>query len=251
MNKSNKIIVVVGACGLLGKSFSESLSRDGSTVVIADVDINKASSLSKIIKNSIAHQVDITKSDSINKLIDFANSNFGRIDAVINTAYPRNKNYGRKFSEVEYDDFCENINLNIGGYFLVSKCFIKFFEKQKSGKIINISSVYGVIAPKFEIYDNTNMTMPVEYAVIKSSLIHLTKYLAKILKGKNIQVNCISPGGILDGQDELFLDSYNKNCINKGMLNPEDIYGAIKFLISNDSCFVNGQNIIIDDGFTL
>jgi NAD(P)-dependent dehydrogenase (short-subunit alcohol dehydrogenase family) len=95
------------------------------------------------------------------------------------------------------------------------------------------------------------MTVPVEYAAIKAGIIHLTRYLAKYLKSKNIRVNCISPGGILDSQPKVFLKKYKEKCINKGMLDAKDLNSALDFLLSSDSKFVNGQNIIIDDGFTL
>jgi len=126
-----------------------------------------------------------------------------------------------------------------------------YFQKQGYGNIINISSIYGVISPKFEIYNNTGMTTPVEYAAIKSGMLHLTKYMAKYFKGKNIRVNAISPGGILDGQPEEFLKKYNKQCLTKGMLDKNDLNGALVFLLSDMSKFVNGQNLIVDDGFVL
>lgn len=175
----------------------------------------------------------------------------GKIDALVNCAYPRNKNYVRDFLEVEFQDFCENINIHLGGYFLTCQQFIKFFLKQRHGNIINFSSIYGVIPPRFEIYENTKMIMPVEYAAIKSAIIHLTKYMAKYLKGKNIRVNCISPGGILDKQPEVFLSSYRKYCLNKGMLDKSDVVGIVIFLLSDLSMYINGQNIIVDDGFSL
>jgi len=127
--------------------------------------------------------------------IAFVHETYGRIDALVNNAYPRNKHYGRFLMDVEYDDFCDNLNLNLGGYFLTSQQFAAYFLKQGFGNIVNIASIYGVVAPKFEIYENTPMTMPVEYAVIKSALIHLTKYFAKSFKGKNIRTNSLSPGG--------------------------------------------------------
>ena len=117
--------------------------------------------------------------------------------------------------------------------------------------LINISSIYGVIAPKFEIYENTLMTTPVEYAAIKSGLIHLTKYMAKYFKGMNIKVNTLSPGGILDSQPEDFLVKYKKECSNKGMLNKSDLKGTLIYLLSDMSKYVNGQNIIVDDGFSI
>jgi NAD(P)-dependent dehydrogenase (short-subunit alcohol dehydrogenase family) len=107
------------------------------------------------------------------------------------------------------------------------------------------------VAPKFEVYDNTDMTMPVEYAAIKSGLIHLTKYMAKYFKGMNIRVNTLSPGGILDSQPKEFLDAYKKECLNKGMLDKSDLKGTLIYLISDMSKYVNGQNIVIDDGFSI
>ena len=141
--------------------------------------------------------------------------------------------------------------MNLGGYFLTSQFFAKYFYEQGYGNIINLASIYGVIAPRFEIYDNTPMTMPVEYAAIKSGLIHLSKYMAKYFKGKNIRVNTISLGGIEDKQPEAFLKAYKEFCLNKGMLNPNDIAGTLIYLLSDLSKFVNGQNIVVDDGFTL
>jgi len=82
-------------------------------------------------------------------------------------------------------------------------------------------------------------------------MLHLTKYMAKYLKGKNIRVNAISPGGILDSQPKEFLSKYNQQCSTKGMLDPKDLNGALIYLLSDMSKYVNGQNIIVDDGFAL
>jgi NAD(P)-dependent dehydrogenase (short-subunit alcohol dehydrogenase family) len=95
------------------------------------------------------------------------------------------------------------------------------------------------------------MTMPVEYAAIKSGLIHLTKYMAKYFKGMNIKVNALSPGGIFDNQNEIFLKNYKDECLNKGMLDKSDLNGTLIYLLSEMSQYINGQNIIVDDGFSL
>ena len=95
------------------------------------------------------------------------------------------------------------------------------------------------------------MSSSVEYAAIKSGLIHLSKYIAKYLKSSGVRINCISPGGILDNQPDIFLQNYKDFCLTKGMLNPIDITGTLIFLLSDNSKFINGQNIIVDDGFVL
>lgn len=251
MKLKDKVIVVTGGAGLLGSAFCREIAKEGGIAVIADLDTLKAEALSKAIDRSFVLKLDITSRQSLDEGIDSLVKRFGKIDALVNNAYPRNKNYGRSFFEVEFSDFCENLNLNLGGYFLTSQRFLRYFSGQNFGNIINISSVYGVVAPRFEVYEGTKMTMPVEYAAIKSGLIHLTKYMAKLVSGKNIKINSISPGGILDAQPDVFLENYKSFCSNKGMLNPEDLCGTVVFLLSDDSRYVNGQNLIVDDGFTL
>ena len=249
----NKVVIVTGGAGLLGRTFCQAIADNGGIAVVAEYDIAIAEKLCTSLENAsiVPAQVNITDKNSIKTLIATISEKYGRIDALVNSAYPRNKNYGKHFFDVAYSDFCENVGMNLGGYFLTSQQFAAYFEKQGYGNIINLASIYGVIAPRFEIYDNTPMTMPVEYAAIKSGLIHLTKYMAKYFKGKNIRVNTISLGGIEDKQPDPFLKAYKGFCLNKGMLNAKDISGTVLYLLSDLSEFVNGQNIVVDDGFTL
>jgi NAD(P)-dependent dehydrogenase (short-subunit alcohol dehydrogenase family) len=258
MNSIKKTIIVIGGAGLLGSEFANTLATQGDNVVVADFNIEAATAvcdnlISAGVEQSqlMAITVNIVEKDSILILINAVQQRFGSIDGVVNTAYPRNANYGKKFEQVEFSDFCENTNLNLGGYFLVAQQFAEYFSNSGGGDIINISSIYGVIAPKFEVYDNTSMTMPVEYAVIKSGLIHLGKYIAKYYRGKKVRINTISPGGIFDNQNEVFVNNYNKQCLSKGMLLPEDIAEALVFILSNKSKCINGQNIVVDDGFSI
>jgi NAD(P)-dependent dehydrogenase (short-subunit alcohol dehydrogenase family) len=254
---SGKVVVITGGSGLLGIEFVKNVVKNNGVAIIAD--INKKASLDAEISIGMelgsdlvdSIDLDITSSESIKRLISYLDEKYGRIDALINNAYPRNKGFGRHFFDVNYQDFIENVGMNLGGYFLTSQLFAKYFQEQGYGNIINIASIYGVIAPKFEIYNGTDMTVAVEYSVAKSGLIHLTKYMAKYFKNMGIRVNTISPGGILDAQPELFLNEYNNKCLSKGMLNEADLNGTILYLLSDMSQYVNGQNIVVDDGFIL
>lgn len=253
---SGKVVLVIGGLGLLGKNFSEFIVEHGAHCIIAD---NKVHDSNLYLSNGKLFDfvtLDITDKKSTENVIALLNSKFNKIDAVINTAYPRNKNWGELFENVSYSDFCENCNLHLGGYFMVMHCFANYFLKQGYGNIINIASIQGISAPKFDTYEgikinNNEMTSPVEYSAIKAGIINLTKYCAKYFKGKNIRFNCISPGGIYNGQPEEFVNKYNKYCINKGMLSPSDLNGAVLFLLSDGSASLNGQNIVIDDGWSL
>ena len=254
----DKVVIVTGGAGLIGQEFIKAIIENNGLAVIADISKEQGENCKKHLGETLKTdkiyftKLDINSSTSINTMIEVLHNKYGKIDALVNNAYPRNKNYGKHFFDVAYDDFCENTNHNLGGYFLTSQQLARYFLKQGHGNIINISSIYGVIPPKFEVYEGVaNMTMPVEYAVIKSGLIHLTKYMAKYFKGKNIRVNAISPGGIYDNQNVAFLEKYKKFSLNKGILDKSDLKGTLLYLLSDMSEFVNGQNIIVDDGFTL
>ena len=253
----DKVIVITGGAGLIGQEFIKAVIEQNGIAIIADINEEYGLKVKETLSSELqtTHidfvQLDITSKDSLTKAIDYLEKRYNRIDALVNNAYPRNKNYARSFFDVTHEDFVENIGLNLGGYFTTSQQFALYFKKQGFGNIINISSIYGVIAPRFEVYENTPMTMPVEYAAIKSGLIHLTKYMAKYFKGMNIRVNTLSPGGILDQQPQSFLDAYKDLCLTKGMLDKSDLKGTLLFLLSDMSQYINGQNIIIDDGFCL
>lgn len=253
----NKIVVITGGAGLIGQEFVRAVVQQHGLAVIADINEEVGLQLLQSLRLDIDSanidfiKLDITSVESVKDMIETLHAKYGRIDALVNNAYPRNKSYGRHFFDVQYEDFCENLNLNLGGYFLASQKLAQYFQKQGHGNIVNIASIYGVIPPKFEVYENTSMTMPVEYAAIKSAIIHLTKYMAKYFKGMNIRVNTLSPGGIFDNQPKAFLEAYREKSINKGMLDKSDIRGSLVYLLSDMSTYVNGQNIIVDDGFSL
>lgn len=253
----NKVVVITGGSGLLGEQFVREVVNQGGIGIIADIDEKSGGELAHSLSDNEAKKdvefikIDINSEKSIESLVYSLDKKYGKIDALVNNAYPRNSNYGNHFFNVSHEDFVENIGLNLGGYFTTSQVFARYFKRQGYGNIVNVSSIYGVIAPRFEIYKDTPMTVPVEYVVIKSGLIHLTKYMAKYFKGMNIRVNTISPGGILDSQPESFLSQYNERCSTIGMLDKGDLNGTLVYLLSDMSKYVNGQNIIIDDGFVL
>lgn len=251
----NKTIAVLGAGGLLGKELVHSLLQAGAQVVAVDVNEESLIQLHEDYSDSkriIFLPGNIADLDFTQQIFAVANSHFKGLDGAVNSAYPKNPQYGRPFEEVSYEDFCENLSLHVGAYFLFMQQAVKYSsQEQKAFSLVNISSIYGSIAPRFEVYDNTSITMPVEYAAIKSAINHLSLYVAKYTQKSLFRVNCVSPGGIYAQQDPSFVNAYNRKCHGKGLLNTEDIIPSILFLLSEDSKHILGQNFIVDDGFSL
>ena len=248
--------MITGGAGLIGRDFARGIAENGGIAVVADQNLDAAIRVAEEVKSkhsgrAEAFVLDITDEGSVKNLIRELRDRHGHIHAVVNNAYQRNRNFGRRLEDVTYADFCENVGMHIGGYFLVAQQFGMFFRAQGNGNIVNMASIYGLITPRFNIYAGTSMTMPVEYAAIKSAIIHLTRYMAQYFKGSGVRVNCISPGGVLNNQPNAFIDKYNAYCVGKGMLEPLDVTGSLLFLLSDASSCITGHNLIVDNGFSL
>jgi len=252
----DKVVVITGASGLLGKEFSFQVLKHGGNVLFTDINFSNEGSFLQIVEkkypdNFFKIKMDITSEISILSAYKKILNLFPNIDCLVNNAYPRNKNYGAKYKDVNYSNFTENLSMHVGGYFLTTKIFAEKFIAQSFGNIVNVASIYGFFPPRFEIYEDSNITMPIEYASIKSSILQLTKYFAKLFKSNGIRVNALSPGGVKNNQSKVFIDNYNNFCMKKGMLDARDVANVLVFLISDLSMHITGQNIVVDDGFTL
>jgi len=253
--REGQVVVVTGGGGLLGASLCNGIASEGGIPVVTDVDIERAEQVAGEIRargfTTHAVALDITEGTQIDQVIVEVQDRFGSVDAVVNGAYPRGKHFGRPVEEVEYKDFCESLSLHLGGYFLVSQRFAVAFKSQGHGNIVNISSIYGLVAPRFELYEGTSMTMPVEYAAIKAGVVNLTRYFAQYYRRDGIRCNALAPGGVRDGQSEVFMSRYDAMCGSKGLLDATDVVGTVTFLLSDASRYMTGQVLTVDDGWSL
>jgi NAD(P)-dependent dehydrogenase (short-subunit alcohol dehydrogenase family) len=254
----NQIVVITGGAGLIGRGFVKAVIENGGVAVIADIDEPSGHAVKDQLSGELNtdkiefHRVDITSRESIKGMTDAILKKHGKIDALVNNAYPRNKRYGRNFEDVTYEDFCENLNLHLGGYFLMSQEVSRVMVQQKKGVIVFIASIYGFMAPRFELYEGANFTSPVEYAAIKGALLSLTKYLASYLGKHDIRVNALSPGGVYNNQAESFVAQYAQRVlVGNRMAGTDDLTGALVFLLSDASRYVTGQNLVVDGGWSI
>lgn len=250
---NDKVVMITGAAGLIGGSAARGVISEGGSVVLVDVNRSGLDALLVDMPEdrAIICPANAGQPEEADKCIAEAIGRFGKLDAAIHSAYPRSKGWGTAFEDLKQTYLTEDLSQHLGGALLFSQRVLRHFKQQGHGNLIHVASIQGVVAPKFEHYAGTTMVSPIEYSAIKAGLIAATRYLAKYYKGHNIRVNSISPGGILDNQPESFLAKYRESCNDKGMLDAEDVLGAIIFLVSDQSRFVTGQNLIVDDGWSL
>ena len=256
MPLSDKVILITGAAGRIGAEVSRQCIDSGATVVLSDTNESivkeKFSTYHDLLNKRIyIIEQDITLNGASDDLLQKADLLAKRITSVVHCAYPVSPGWGLPLDQLQAHNLYEDLNKQLGIPILLSTAVLNYFAEKGGGDLVHISSIQGIRAPKFEHYDGTDMTSPVEYSAIKSGLISMCAWFAKYYKNKNIRVNCVSPGGILDGQDPSFLQRYRSSCTNIGMLTSSDVAKAVLFLLSSDSYAINGQNVVVDDGWSL
>ena len=241
---NGKIVIVTGGSGLLGSEIVCKIKSAGALCINMDINHKTSSDLSTI-------KCDITDQFQVKQSIDMVIDKYSAIDGLVNNAYPRTADWGLKFEDIPYSSWQKNLDYQLNSHFFITQQVASHMEKIESGSIINMASIYGVVGPNFDVYEGTNMTMPAAYSAIKGGILSFTKYLASYLGPKNIRVNAISPGGIFNGQDSNFIKKYCDKVPLRRMGRPNDISPSVLFLLSNDSKYITGQNIIIDGGWTI
>lgn len=239
----NKIIVVTGGSGLIGTSIVQDLSVKGAIAINAD--IHEADNLAEGVI-----RCDVSDENSIKQTLQKVIARYERIDGWVNNAYPRTSDWGNDFENVNLASWNRNVELQLASTFLCSQLVLKIMKEQKSGSLVNLSSIYGVVGPDFSVYDGTAMTMPAAYSAIKGGIINFTRYLASYYGPYGIRVNCVSPGGIFNDQAEQFVSNYERKVPLRRMGLSKDISPAVTFLLSDEASYITGHNLIIDGGWT-
>ena len=241
----NKVIIVTGGSGLIGKHIVDGARSSGANVI--NVDINNTHDIETGKLN-----LDITTEAGIQELIDTVISKYGRIDGLVNNAYPRTSDWGNKVEDINFKSWQENVDLQMNSVFLLCQKTLEVMKTRNSGSIVNIASIYGVVGNDFTLYEEYDGTSPAAYAAIKGGLINLTRYLASYYGKHNIRLNCVSPGGVLDDkhQHPSFIQNYSKKSPLKRLANPEEIAPSVIFLLSDLASYVTGHNLMVDGGWT-
>jgi len=240
-----------GAGEQFGSSISDALAEAGATVIVASRSLERTQAFAhertQMGYRVHAERLDITDPGSIDDLAHRTLNRFGRLDILVNSAVVGR---GGGFDEQTPEYWAASAGGNMVGLFAMCKAFIPSMKAHGRGSIINISSIYGVVANDPTLYEGTDMKQPPDYTFVKGGMINFTRYLANYFGKDGIRANCICPGGYFNHQPTPFLENYTKRVPLGRMLGNEDIKGAIVFLASDASEYVTGVSLMVDGGWT-
>jgi NAD(P)-dependent dehydrogenase (short-subunit alcohol dehydrogenase family) len=255
---TGKVAFITGGAGLLATEHALALNEYGAKVILADINLDKANEITCYLQEQQCEvdfiKCDVTSKESWEGALHYVLDKYKKIDILINNAgftnQSKSENFDATFENFPLEDWNAIMNVNLTGAFLGCQVIGSQMLKQQSGSIINIASLYGVVSPNHKMYPGTGISQPAAYSVSKHGVIALTKYLATLWAEKGIRVNSLTPGGIWNGHDGLFLERFkNLNPIGR-MSDKSELRGGIVFLASEASSHVVGHNLIIDGGWT-
>ena len=255
-----KVFLITGGTGLMGLQHAKAISDANGSPILLDITLQQVGF--SIYKDFSACFCDVTSEESIILARDVIIERFGKIDGLINNAANNQKmEAGDEITGTRLEDFSleawrKDIEVSLTGSMLCSKVFGSWMAKNGGGVIINISSDLGIIAPDQRIYsqkgvgEDEQIVKPVSYSVVKHGVIGLTKYLSTYWADKGIRANALCPGGIFSGQPEELVSKLVSRIPMGRMANEDEYQGAIQFLCSDASKYMNGSILAIDGGRT-
>jgi NAD(P)-dependent dehydrogenase (short-subunit alcohol dehydrogenase family) len=263
-NLTGKSAIVTGGIGLIGREFCRTLAEAGASVLVADIDGDTAEVYATELRSAGFDagfaRVNVTDPESVRAMVDCSVDLFGGLDILVTCAAMDPKfdsahegQHGNTFEDFPLDAWKSTIDVNLTGMFLCCQAAAREMVKKNSGSIINICSTYGLVGPDQRIYirpGQPRRTKPVYYSVSKAGVLGLVRYMATYYAGTNIRANALTPGGIFNDHDDLFVQNYSARTVLGRMAHKDEMNGALLFLASDASSYMTGGNLVVDGGWT-
>lgn len=258
---TGRVAVVTGGCGLLGRRFCAGLADHGASVAVVDLDKAGTVDFARELEHaygqrSIGVAADITDPHQVKDMADRVERELGPIDILHNTTQKNGAKLDGYFAPMDTFNLTtwrEVMSVNLDGAFLVAQEIGKRMAERGGGSIIQTASIYGIMGPDQRIYEGSEylgrpINTPAVYSASKAGVCGLTRYLAAYWGHRGVRTNTLTPGGVGSGQNAEFDRRYSARIPMGRMAKADEIVGALIFLASDASSYVNGQNIIVDGG---
>lgn len=252
-----EIVVLTGGAGILGSRFTDALVRHGARVALLDRDRARAAEVAARHGAYVCpYAADVGDRDSLKQCAARIGSELGPPSVLVNAAAAKSPRFFDPVETYPLEDWNAVMRVNCTGAMLACQVFGVPMASRGRGSIINILSIYGLVAPDRRIYEGAlyegrPINTPAVYSASKAALWGLTRYLATYWAGSGVRVNAITPGGVFSGQNDTFVSRYGARVPMGRMAGAEELCGALVFLASPASSYVTGQNIIVDGGLTV
>ncbi|WP_053206606.1 SDR family oxidoreductase [Jiangella muralis] len=248
---TGRVAVVTGGSGLYGQPFAAALAEAGAHVVVTSRRAETAEKAAGELRDrgwsASGLPLDLADPASIEAFHRSVIDAHGRVDVLVNNAVHR---AGGDLFGTTAADWDATSAVNSRGMFLLTQAVAETMAAQRSGSIVNIGSIYGLVGPDFPMYEGTEITSPLFYAYDKAGMVGMTRYLASALGRSGVRVNCLCPGGLYSGQEQAFVDAYSARVPLGRMATEDDVTGALVFLASDASAYVTGATLPVDGGWT-
>jgi NAD(P)-dependent dehydrogenase (short-subunit alcohol dehydrogenase family) len=256
---TGRVALVTGGAGHIGLAVCEALTEQGATVIVSDLAQHACDARARMLCEHVGREdaavgmaADLTSESEVRALVSGAVARLGRLDVVIHnaafTGATRHAGWAEAFASQTLEAWRTAMAVNLDSAFVLAQAAAPALAAAPAGALLLVGSIYGVLGPQWSLYEETAMTNPAAYGASKAGLIQLARYLATAMAP--VRVNCMSPGGVLRGQDERFRRRYEARTPLGRMAVEEDFKGAVAFLVSDAAAYVTGQNLMVDGGWT-
>jgi NAD(P)-dependent dehydrogenase (short-subunit alcohol dehydrogenase family) len=253
---TDRVALITGGTGMLGSLFARTMAGYGADIVLIDVDRKMCDSCATQIATETGRRVfgiraDVTDAEDVKRAVRFADETFGRIDILVNNAAAQPEGMFSSVEDYPIDVWNRVMAVNLTAQFLMSRTVAPAMLRRKKGSIVNISSIYGVVAPDQRVYEGLPFNSPPVYSASKAGVLGLTRYLAAYWGSAGIRVNSITPGGVFQDHEDPFLSKYTSRVPMGRMAGEGDLAGAMLYLASDAAGYVTGHNLVVDGGLTV
>jgi NAD(P)-dependent dehydrogenase (short-subunit alcohol dehydrogenase family) len=262
----DRVAIVTGATGLLGREHARALASVGACVAIVDLDARTCDAWAEVLASetgarTLGVAADITRPNEVQSMHEIIRRQFGEVDVLVNNAAiddkfdPDQAIQFARFERYPLAAWQRALDVNVTGAFLCCQTIGSAMALRGTGSIINVASTYGVVAPNQSLYRHEDGSQSffksAAYPTTKSALLGLTRFLASYWGDRHVRVNALSPGGVENGQEPSFVARYAERTPLGRMAHPADYRGALLFLASDASAYMTGANLMVDGGFTV
>ena len=254
-NLAKKLAFVLGGSGLIGKEISIALAKNGAKVLILDVKKDKSffDKISKMNVDISFFKIDLKLINNLEKNYNKIISKFGTPNIFVNSSYPKTKDWHKNdFKNIKLNSFSKNIEYQLTINSWINYMTANFMHKKNiNGSIVQLGSIYGILAQDINLYNKSKISENLTYAAIKGGITHFSKQLSSFYGKYNIRVNTIAAGGVKFKQDKNFIKNYASKTPLKRMALAHEIASVALFLSSDASSYITGETIVVDGGFSI